>query len=136
MAISKLTFPRESFDFSVVLPLFSPVTLRMEVESDQVQDIYSDVRKHSKLLDPVKAENYKVLVILEEQIMKKYGIQRSEITPIKYFYGIMSQLNTKTEYYRSVGRIGSVSPCSFYICSRWFFLKWRKESNHLVLETA
>ena len=47
----------------------------MEVENNQVQDVFSDIRKHSKLLDPVKAENYQVLMNLEEQIMKKHGME-------------------------------------------------------------
>ena len=88
----------------------------MEVENNQVQVVFSDIRKHSKLLDPVKAENYQVLMNLEEQIMKKHGIQRNEITPIKYFYGIMSQLNTKTKYYRSVRSVEEMVPCSFCTC--------------------
>ena len=88
----------------------------MEIESNQAQDVYLDVRKHNKLLDPVKAENYKVLMNLEEQIMTKSGIQRGEITPVKYFYGIMTQLNTKTRYYRSVGLAKTMTRCSFSIC--------------------
>ena len=41
---------------------------------------------------------------------------RNEITPIKYFYGIMSQLNTKTKYYRSVSSVEEMVPCSFCTC--------------------
>ena len=113
MTIQKRSSRGNFPDFSAVLPLFSPNTLGMEVDDIQMQDVFSDIRKHSKLLDPVKAENYQVLMNLEEQIMKKYGIQRSEITPVKYFFGIMTQLNTQTKYYRSVGRAEKVLSVAF-----------------------
>lgn len=93
---SKLGFPflgYSEFCFSHYLTRMSSIT---------GIDIFSEVRKYRSSSDAVKADNYAVLISVEESIMKKKGIKRESITPVNYFFAIMTLLNTRTTKYRSV----------------------------------
>ena len=65
-------------------------------------DLFAEVRKHATSRDQIKSENYKVLESIEKSISTKKNIKVENITPLNYFFAIMTQLNTRTPKCRSV----------------------------------
>lgn len=72
-------------------------------------DLFVEVRKHANSRDQIKSENYKVLQSLEKSIMEKKNIKVEKITPLNYFFAIMTQLNTKTPHCRSVRLVSNTN---------------------------
>ena len=65
-------------------------------------DLFAEVRKHATSRDQIKSENYRVLESIEKSISTKKNIKVENITPLNYFFAIMTQLNTRTPKCRSV----------------------------------
>lgn len=90
-------------------------------------DIFSEVRKYGSSSNTFKADNYAVLVSVEESIMKNKSIKRETITPENYFFAIMTMLNTRTMKYRSVRYFQLSFYFSCFICFRQYFPLFQKQ---------